>query len=148
MLLLSIWLRSHLTSRGQEDGQLWYISTTASSRSSKTGAKAAHVVEPKACCLLLHQDNASSRPVVDTLDFLVENSVSLVTHRPYSAGLAPCQWFLFLFIKERLRGIRFQSPEDAYFAIPQSMWSGVIDRWFVGMTKCSKAEEGFIKKLG
>ena len=70
-------------------------------------------------------------------------------HPPYSPDLTPCDWFLFPFVKRRLKGKQFQNAEDAraFFEgvvldISQSTWSGVIDRWFDRMVKCVQAEGG------
>ena len=104
--------------------------------------------------LLLHQNNASAHTAAATLHFLVKNSLNLVTYLPYSPYLAPCDWFLFPFIKQQLWGIRFQHPEDAQaffkgiiFTIPQSTCSGVMHRWFERMTKGIDAGGEFIKRL-
>ena len=87
--------------------------------------------------VLLHHDNASADTATVTLDFLATNDVQLVTYPPYSADLAPCDWFLFPSVKRQLKGKQFQNAEDAraFFEgvildIAQSTWSGVIDSWF------------------
>ena len=104
--------------------------------------------------LPLHHDNARADTAAVTLDFLVASDVQLVIHPPYSPDLAPCDWFLFPSVKRQLKGKQFQNAEDArafiegvIFDIPQSTWSGVIDRWFERMVKCVQAEGGFLEKL-
>ena len=81
-----------------------------SSRRPKTGTRG----------LLLHHDNASAHTAAKTLDFLAENSVQLVSYPPYSPDLAPCDFFLFPKVKEKIRGIRFDSPEEARLAFEDS----------------------------
>ena len=93
--------------------------------------------------LLLHHDNASAHTAAKTLDFLAENSVQLVSHPPYSPDLAPCDFFRFLTIKEKIRGIRFGSPEEDGLAIeealgtlPEEKWHNCFENWFHLMQLC------------
>ena len=71
--------------------------------------------------LLLHHDNATAHTAAVTLDCLAANDVQLATHPPYSHDLAPCDWFLFPFIKSQLKGNHFQNAKDA-----QAFSEGVI----------------------
>ena len=104
--------------------------------------------------LLLHHDNASVHTSAVTLDCVAANDFQLVIRLPYSPDLAPCDWFLFYYVKWQLKGKQFQNVEDArafvegvILDIPQSSWSGVIDSWFERMAKCVQAEGGFFEKL-
>ena len=54
--------------------------------------------------LLLHHDNASADTAAVNLDFLATSDVQLVTHPPHLHDLAPCDWFLFLYVKWQLKG--------------------------------------------
>ena len=102
--------------------------------------------------LLLRHNNASAHTASVTLDCLAANDVQLVTHLPYSSDLAPCDWFLFHFVKWQLKGKQFQNAEDAQafiegviLDIPQSTWSGVICSWFEKMVNniiCVQTEGG------
>ena len=49
--------------------------------------------------LLLHHDNASVHTAAVTLDFVAANDFQLVIRSPYSPDLAPCDWFLFYYVK-------------------------------------------------
>ncbi len=84
--------------------------------------------------LMLHHDNASAHTAATTLDFLATRGVQLVTHPPYSPDLAPCDFYLFPKIKERLRGKRFDSAEDAVTALPGRRWKS--DSVGVGLLLC------------
>ena len=104
--------------------------------------------------LLLHHDNASVHTAAVTLDFVAANDFQLVIGPPYSPDLAPCDWFLFYYVKWQLKGKQFQNVEDArafiegvILDIPQSTWSGVINSWFERMVRCVQAEGSFLKKL-
>ncbi|CAH1972456.1 unnamed protein product [Acanthoscelides obtectus] len=63
--------------------------------------------------IILHQDNASSHTAQKTRQYLTEENVELLDHPPYSPDLSPNDFFTFPKIKNRLRGQRFQSPEEA-----------------------------------
>ncbi|CAH1960743.1 unnamed protein product [Acanthoscelides obtectus] len=63
--------------------------------------------------IILDQDNASSHTAQKTRQYLTEENVELLDHPPYSPDLSPNDFFTFPKIKNRLRGQRFQSPEEA-----------------------------------
>ncbi|XP_052751237.1 alpha-2B adrenergic receptor [Galleria mellonella] len=63
--------------------------------------------------ILLHQDNASSHTARQTIDYLATSDVELLGHPTYSHNLAPCDFYLFRKIKEKLRGKRFMNAEEA-----------------------------------
>ena len=137
--------------RTERQLRLTGMSTTVCLKSSRHGVNG--VLERVfVICLLLHHDNASAYTAAVTLDFLAVSDVQLVTHPPYSPDLIPCDWFLFLSVNRQLKGKQFQGAEDerAFFEgvildILQSVWSGVIERWFERMVKCVQAEEGFFE---
>ncbi len=51
---------------------------------------------------LLHDDNASPHKSVPTLAFEERTGIERVPHPPYSPDLAPCDFFLFPFLKKKL----------------------------------------------
>ena len=64
-------------------------------------------------------------------------------HPPYSPDLAPNEFFLFAYVKNKMRGQRFSTPEEAVDAfrmhvtdIPQSEWQKCFDNWLKRMQKC------------
>ena len=61
---------------------------------------------------LLHEDNAPSHRALATREFLAHNSIITCPHLPYSPDLAPCDFFLFLKIKLKLKGRRFDGLEE------------------------------------
>lgn len=103
--------------------------------------------------LLLHHDNASAHTSAVTLDFLTENGVQLVSHPAYSPDLAPCDWFLFPYVKSKLRGTHFPSPEEARIefervisGIPSETWREVFVKWFHRMHRCVETGGGYFEK--
>ncbi|CAH1975781.1 unnamed protein product [Acanthoscelides obtectus] len=90
--------------------------------------------------IILHQDNASSHTAQKTSQYLTEESVELLDHPPYSPDLSPNDFFTFPKIKNRLRGQRFQSPEEAVDAfknavldLPANEWNKCFENWFERM---------------
>lgn len=93
--------------------------------------------------IILHHDNASSHTSVQTTQYLTGQNIELMGHPPYSPDLAPNDFFLFPFVKNKLRGQRFMTPEEAVDAfkmhvleIPQSDWNNCYKNWFKRMQKC------------
>jgi transposase len=56
---------------------------------------------------LLHHDNALSHTSV-----LAKNKIAVIPRPPYSPDLAPCDIFLFLKMKLKLKGCRFDTSEE------------------------------------
>lgn len=93
--------------------------------------------------IILHQDNASSHVSRATTDYLSTQNIELMGHPPYSPDLAPNDFFLFPYVKNKLRGQRFSAPEEAVDAfknhvleVPQSEWKKCYENWFERMQKC------------
>jgi transposase len=62
--------------------------------------------------LIIHADNASPHTAQKCRTFSDENGLWLATHPPYSPDLAPSDFFLFGYVKNRLQGIVFTSREE------------------------------------
>ena len=72
-----------------------------------------------------------------------------MSHPPYSPDLAPNDFFIFPFVKSKMRGQRFSTTEEAIDAlrmqvleIPQSEWPKCFDNWFKRMQKCRDLNGG------
>jgi len=96
--------------------------------------------------IILHHDNASSHTAKRTIDYLKEKNLESMSHPPYSPDLAPCDFYLFPQIKNKLRGQRFSSPDaavDAYknavFEVTSAEWNKCFQTWFDRMQKCIDA---------
>ncbi|CAH1990240.1 unnamed protein product [Acanthoscelides obtectus] len=90
--------------------------------------------------IILHQDNASSHTAQKTRQYLTEENVELLDDPPYSPDLSPIDFFTSPKIKNRLRGQRFQSPEEAVDAfknavldLPSNEWNKCFENWFERM---------------
>ncbi|CAH1991205.1 unnamed protein product [Acanthoscelides obtectus] len=103
--------------------------------------------------IILHQDNASSRTAQKTRQYLTEENVELLDHPPYSPDLSPNDFFTFPKIKNRLRGQRFQSPEEAVDAfknavldLPANEWNKCFENWFARMQMCINLRGEYFEK--
>ncbi|CAH2003801.1 unnamed protein product [Acanthoscelides obtectus] len=90
--------------------------------------------------IIIHQDNAISHTAQKTRQYLTEENVELLDHPPYSPDQSPNDFFTFPKIKNRLRGHRFQSPEEAVDAfknavldLPANEWNKCFENWFERM---------------
>jgi len=74
---------------------------------------------------------------------LAAKKVEVLDHPAYSPDLAPCDFYLFPVIKDRLRGIRFESEDEAFEAFSDGVgrltpdnWKNCIANWFGRMQHC------------
>ncbi|CAH1963495.1 unnamed protein product [Acanthoscelides obtectus] len=103
--------------------------------------------------IILHQDSASSHTAQKTRQYLTEENVELLDHPPYSPDLSPNDFFTFPKIKNRLRGQRFQSPEEAVDAfknavldLPAYEWNKCFENWFERMQMCISLRGEYFEK--
>ena len=66
-----------------------------------------------------------------------------MSHPAYSPDLAPNEYFLFPYVKNKMRGQRFSTSQEAVdtfrmhvLGIPQSQWQKYFDNWFKRRQKC------------
>ena len=66
-----------------------------------------------------------------------------MSHPPYSPDLLPDDFFLFPYVKNKIKPQRFSTPEETVDAfrmhvseILQSEWQKCFDNWFKRMQKC------------
>lgn len=104
--------------------------------------------------ILLHHDNASSHTAKQTIDYLATANVELLGHPPYSPDLAPCDFYLFPKIKEKLRGKRFMDAEEAVAAFqkaveetPKDEWAKCFSQWFHRMQRCIDVHGDYFEKM-
>ncbi|CAH1965639.1 unnamed protein product [Acanthoscelides obtectus] len=90
--------------------------------------------------IILHQDNESSHTAQKTRQYLTDENVELLDHPPYSPDLSRNDFFAFPKIENRLRGQRFESPEEAVDSfknavlyVPANEWNKCFENWFERM---------------
>lgn len=93
--------------------------------------------------IILHHDNADSHTTTRIMEFLTPQNVELMDHPPNSPDLAPNDFYLFPYVRNKLRGQRFSTPEEAVETfkthvseIPQTEWKKCYEHWFQRMQKC------------
>ena len=93
--------------------------------------------------ITFHNDIASSHTSPQTTAFLSTQNIDLMSQPPYKPDLAPNDFFLFPYVKHKIRGQRFSTPEETVdmfrihvLEIPQSEWLKCFNNWFKRMQKC------------
>ncbi|CAH1970983.1 unnamed protein product [Acanthoscelides obtectus] len=101
----------------------------------------------------INQDNASSHTAQKTRQYLTKENMELLDHSPYSPDLSPNDFFTFPKIKNRLRGQRFQSPEEAVDAfknaildLPANEWNKCFENWFERLQMCINLRGEYFEK--
>jgi transposase len=95
--------------------------------------------------LSVHADNARAHTAQKYRTFCEENGLRLAPHSPYSPDLSPSDFFLFGYVKERLKGIVFPSYEELLDAIGEVMTgiesetlTAVFEHWMERLEGVSK----------
>jgi histone-lysine N-methyltransferase SETMAR len=90
----------------------------------------------------LHFDNAPSHTAKMSQQAVRENKMILVPHPPYSPDLAPSDFFLFGFLKDKLKGTAFKTPEEVETkvkeilgGISKDMLISVMHEWMKRLEK-------------
>jgi hypothetical protein len=72
--------------------------------------------------LVIYADNPGAQIARKSRTFCAENGLRLTTHRPYSPDLAPSDFYLFGYVKDRLQAMVFASRGELLAGI-----GGVLD---------------------
>jgi hypothetical protein len=67
--------------------------------------------------LVIQADNARPHTAKVVSDFCEENQITVAPHPPYSPDLAPSDFYLFGFLKDRLKGSVYDEPDELHGAI-------------------------------
>ena len=62
---------------------------------------------------VLHHNNGSSNTGHETIGYLKEKNIKLMSHSPYFLGLLPNDFFLFSYVKQKMHRQWFSSPQEA-----------------------------------
>jgi histone-lysine N-methyltransferase SETMAR len=91
----------------------------------------------------LHIDNAKPHTARRSTEEIRRMGINQVPQPPYSPDLAPCDFFLFGYLKNRLEGQQFLNEEavvDAVTAIletiPIELFSRAMEEWVRRLTQC------------
>ena len=101
---------------------------------------------------LLYHDNAPAHNVLGIREFLAKNNIAVLKQPPYSPDLAPCDFFLFLKLKEVIRGTRFQDSEAIKTAvtrkiraIPEESIQECVEAWQRKLEKYIRAQGDYFE---
>ena len=83
---------------------------------------------------IVHHDNAPAHTALSVREFLATKQITLLEHPAYSPDLAASDFFLFLKIKQKLKGKHFDDIDDigintteALKAIPQNQFQNCFE---------------------
>ena len=71
----------------------------------------------KSCQWHFHQENAPVHNSILVTDYLTKMGIKIVPQPPYSPDIAPCDFWLFPKLKEKLRGCRYETIEEMKEAV-------------------------------
>ena len=93
-----------------------------------------------------HQDNAPVHNSILVTDYLTQMSIKTLPHSPYSRELAPCDFWLFPKLKEKLRGCLYEIIEEMKEAVTkvidtltQEDFNGALQKLLERYNKCIAA---------
>ena len=64
-----------------------------------------------------HQNNAPVHNSIHVTDYLTKMGIETIGHPPYSPNIAPCDFWLFPKLKEKLIGCRYETTEEMKEAV-------------------------------
>jgi len=92
---------------------------------------------------IFHMDNAPCHNSGDVSNYMNNNKMNRIRHPPYSPDLAPCDFFLFGYMKQHIAGTVFKDMEDAtaqitqwLVNIPKETHIAVMHEWMTRLQKC------------
>jgi len=92
---------------------------------------------------ILHHDHAPAHDALRIPQFLAKNSITKMDHPPYSSELAPCDFWLFLKLKNALKGQRFADLSNTQRnvkmllrGIPENDFQDCFWQWHHRLTTC------------
>ena len=104
----------HWVPTGQTVNKEYYVEVFREFRKRFRQKRAALV---KSAQWHFHQDNAPGHNSILVTDYLTKMGIKTVPQPPYSRDLAPCDFWLFPKLKEKLRGCRYETIEEIKEAV-------------------------------
>ena len=104
--------------------------------------------------LHIHHDNAPAHRSAVVTDYLEENDIVLVPHSAYSPDLAPCDFWLFPILKDKLRGTHYSSRHALGTAIfqclqhiPKEDFAACFAQWKHRLQKCINLGGEYVERV-
>ena len=99
--------------------------------------------------LMLHDNSAPHKAKVTTT-FLEEREIRVLAHPAYSPDLAPCDFWLFPILQEKLAGHKFDRIQDLAKAVksqlqgmPREQYQMALEMWWRRLEKCIQVKGGY-----
>lgn len=141
--------------------RVWHIDMLERGQSFNTNYFIEHVLEPmnyefrktsNGEKMKLHLDNCRVHNSKKSNEWYMKNDVVRVAHPPYSPDLAPSDYFLFGYVKNKLSGQLFNSPDhlfdtitDIIVSIPRYTMNKVFDSWIKRCDEIIQSNGEYIK---
>lgn len=100
----------------------------------------------------LHFDNAPIHNTQLVADYLEDRKLKRMSHPPYSPDLAPCDFFLFGYLKGKLSGQSFETLSELSSAvgellgqISREIWSSVFEEWTRRLEECIQRDGEYVE---
>jgi len=87
----------------------------------RLGKRAPHVRPGIARTWMLHHNNPPYHMAVSIHEFLAEKSIPVFPQPPYSPDLSPCDFFLFPWLKNHLKGRHFGTLDNIQTSITDEL---------------------------
>ena len=117
----------------------------------RLGKRVARVRPGIARTWMLHHDNIPCHTAVSINEFLAEKSIPVVPQPPYSPDLSPCDFFLFPWLKNHLKGRHFgtsdniqKSVTDELKGIPAEAFQHCYE-WKQRLRRCVAAQGNYFE---
>ena len=101
---------------------------------------------------LFHMDNAPCHNSRQTKDFMKDHHMNRMVHPPYSPDLAPCDFFLFGYMKREFADAKFGNMEEAVIqittwldTIDKNMRLAVFENWMLRLQKCIECNGDYVQ---
>ena len=105
---------THCVPTGQTVNKEYYVEVLREFRKRFLGKRPALF---KSAQWHFHQDNVPVNNSILVTDYLTKMGINIVPHTPYSPDVAPCDFWLFPKLKEKLRGCRYETIEEIEEAV-------------------------------
>jgi hypothetical protein len=102
--------------------------------------------------LIVHADNARPHIANKVKKFFDDNELEMAPHPLYSPDLAPCDLYLFGYVKGQLKGQTFEQEEDLFRAvntvcetIETDTLASVFRDWIERLEKCVRSRGEYVR---
>jgi histone-lysine N-methyltransferase SETMAR len=99
-------------------------------------------------------NNAPAHQSKICTEYAPSTGLKVLKHPPYRPDLTPCNFTLFPYVKNRLKGRWFSNDKDLLRAwdeecahIPEETWKSWFDDWFQRMQKCIECGRKYFESL-